>query len=99
MDELLHAIKDTQESQYNPIFTIVDLAQKKIKQDAEKGRTLKISDIPLFVKSDVLRNYFAKYDTITRFSMIIRGLWQIAFIVFENADTIKPFYDEHWSIQ
>src|SRR5215216_308377 len=31
--------------------------------------------------------------------MIIRGPWQIAFIVFENADTIKPFYDEHWSIQ
>src|SRR5215216_3850393 len=99
MNELLHAIKDTQDTQHNLIFTVVDPAQKQIKQDAEKGRTLKISDIPLFVKSDVLRNYFAKYGTITRFSMIICGLWQIAFIVFEKAETIKPFYDDHWSIQ
>jgi hypothetical protein len=31
--------------------------------------------------------------------MIIRGPWQIAFIVFEHAETIKPFYNDNWSIQ
>ena len=99
MDELKHAIKKVQDTQHNPIFTIIDPAEKKIKQDAEKGRTLKISDIPLFVKSDVLRNYFSKYGKISRFSMIVRGPWQIAFIVFETADVIKPFYDNLWSIR
>src|SRR5215216_4640655 len=99
MEELTHAVTKVQETQHNPIFTIIDPAEKKIKQDAEKGRTLKVADIPLFVKSDVLRNFFSKYGTITRFSMIIRGPWQIAFVVFENADVIKPFYNDHWSIQ
>ena len=99
MEDLTHAITKVQETQHNPIFTIVDPAAKKIKQDAENGRTLKVSDIPLFVKSDVLRNFFSKYGAITRFSMIVRGPWQIAFIVFENADIIKPFYNDLWSIK
>jgi len=31
--------------------------------------------------------------------MIVRGSWQIAFVVFENADIIKPFYTDLWSIK
>src|SRR5215216_1506495 len=31
--------------------------------------------------------------------MIVRGLWQIAFIIFNNADIIKPFYNDLWSIK
>ena len=30
--------------------------------------------------------------------MIIRGPWQIAFIVFENPADIKQFYDHVWSV-
>jgi hypothetical protein len=100
MDDLTQAITKTPQTQHNPIFTIVNPEAKKVNQDAEKGRTLKVSDIPLFVKSDVLRNYFStKYGKISRFSMIIRGPWQIAFIVFENADVIKPFYNHLWSVK
>jgi len=99
MENLTYAITKVQETQHNPVFTIVDPAAKKIKQDAENGRTLKVSDIPLFVKSDVLRNFFSRYGAITRFSMIVRGPWQITFIVFENADIIKPFYNDLWSIK
>ena len=35
---------------------------------------------------------------ITRFSLIVRGPWQIAFIVYENNDAIKQFYNDTWSV-
>ena len=73
MDSLKNALTKTQETQHNPIFTIVDPAVKQQRQDAEKGRTIKVSDIPLFTKSDIVRNYFAKYRKISCFFMIIRG--------------------------
>ena len=30
--------------------------------------------------------------------MIIHGPWQIAFIVYEEPDSIKAFYDRVWSV-
>jgi hypothetical protein len=30
--------------------------------------------------------------------MITRGPWQIAFVVYESPDSIKPFYDKVWSL-
>ena len=98
MDSLKHALTKSQETQHNPVFTIVDPAVKQQKQDAEKGRTIKVADIPLFTKSDVVRNYFAKYGKISRFSMIIRGPWQIAFIVYEDPKSIAQFYDHVWFV-
>ena len=83
LESLTHAVTKVQEMQHNPIFLIIDPLVKQQKLDAEKGRTIKVADISLFVKSDVVRNFFARYGTISRFSMIIRGPWQIAFIVYE----------------
>ena len=42
----------------------------KSERSNKTERTLKIIDIPLYVKSDVIKEYFAKKGTITRFSMI-----------------------------
>src|SRR3954454_9948044 len=98
LDKLTHAVMKVQETQHNPIFLIADPNAKQLKIDAEKGRTIKVSDIPLFFKSEVIRNFFAKFGTITRFSLIVRGPWQIAFIVYENNDAIKQFYNDTWSV-
>jgi len=35
-----------------------------------------IKDIPLSCKSETIKQYFAKYDKITRFSMTTLNLWQ-----------------------
>src|ERR687897_590387 len=43
IDSLKHALTKSQETQHNPVFTIVDLAVKQQKQDAEKGRTIKVA--------------------------------------------------------
>jgi hypothetical protein len=98
LENLTHAVTKVQETQHNPIFLIADPNAKQLKLDAEKGRTIKVSDIPLFFKSDVVRNFFAKFGTITCFSLIVRGPWQIAFIVYENNDSIKQFYNDIWSV-
>src|SRR5688572_19743990 len=98
LENLTHAVTKVQETQHNLIFLIADPNVKQLKLDAEKSRTIKVSDIPLFFKSDVIQNFFAKFGTITRFSLIVRGPWQIAFIVYENNDSIKQFYNDTWSV-
>src|SRR4051812_50200959 len=50
LDNLIHAVTKVQETQHNPIFLIADPNAKQMKIDAEKGRTIKVSDIPLFFK-------------------------------------------------
>ena len=80
------------------MFVVADPTAKKQRIDAEKGRCIKVNDIPLFVKSDVVRNFFQQRGTIARFSMITRGPWQIAFIVYESPDAIKSFYNDVWSL-
>ncbi|CAI2187489.1 4138_t:CDS:1, partial [Funneliformis geosporum] len=71
---------------------------KQQSKDNEKGRCIKVNDISLFVKSEIVRNVFKNYGRICRFSMITRGPWQIAFIVYESPDSIQQFYNNTWSI-
>jgi hypothetical protein len=54
LEHLTHAVTKVQETQHNPIFLIADSNAKQLKLDAEKGRTIKVSDIPFFFKSDVV---------------------------------------------
>ncbi|CAI2184194.1 5727_t:CDS:1, partial [Funneliformis geosporum] len=95
---LIQATDKVKETQYNPIFLVIDPNAKQQRKDDEKGRCIKVNDIPLFVKSDIVRNSFEKYGRICRFSMIIRGPWQITFIIYESLDFIQQFYDNIWSI-
>ncbi len=94
--DLLKMIEKPHESLNGKKFKAINL---KSERSNETGRTLKIIDIPLYVKSDVIKEYFAKKGTITRFSMITRGPWQQAYVVFEDRNIIQPFYFDQWSIQ
>src|SRR6266511_4272745 len=64
----------------------------------ESDRTLVISDIPLYVKSDIVKDFFATKFKLTRFSVITTEAWQKAFVVFENKSDIQDYYDDLWSI-
>jgi len=39
----------------------------------EQGHTIRIIDIPLYVKSEIIKEYFTKQGNVTRFSTITRG--------------------------
>ncbi len=43
--------------------------------------------------------FFDKEDTITRFLMVIKEAWQLAWIVYKDPRIIAAFYDHVWSLQ
>jgi RNA recognition motif-containing protein len=59
----------------------------------EADRSIRVHNIPLETKSDVIRYYFDKFGTITKFSMNTHREWQIAYITYESKDQIARFYD------
>jgi hypothetical protein len=77
-------------------FVIIN---SKEQREKEKDRTIRVTDIPLNVKSEDIKNFFENEGNITRFSMITRGVWQSAYIVYDDPRSIKAFYDHVWSIQ
>ncbi len=76
-----------------PRFTI---ANSKEKRSNEADRSIKITDIPLDTKSEVVKACFSQFGNITRFSMDTRGLWQTAYITYDCRDAIVPFHNK-WS--
>src|SRR3989337_1303725 len=70
----------------------------KANRTQEIDRTLVVSDIPLYVKSDIIKDFFAAKATLSRFSMITTGAWQKAFVVFEDKQHVQEFYETSWSI-
>ncbi len=58
----------------NNRFSIVNSRQNREK---EKGRTIRITDIPLHVLSDEIKAFFDKEGTITRFFMVTKEAWQL----------------------
>ena len=62
----------------------------------EKSRTIQVVDIPLYIKRNVLTTKFSKYGNIIKINTKAKGLYQQAYITYENKDDIAPFYQE-WS--
>src|SRR5215208_4253412 len=75
------------------------MVNSKQARDAEKGRTIRITDIPLNVTSTDIKSFFDKEGEVTRFSMVTSGAWQHAYIVYADFRSIAAFYDHMWSIQ
>jgi hypothetical protein len=61
-----------------------NLVNSKEIRTAEADRTVHVRDIPLYAKSETLKNFFAKFGKIDRFFMTTVGPWQQAFIVYEQ---------------
>src|SRR5215216_5067093 len=59
-------------------------------------RTLHITDIHLNIKQDFLTSVFTKYGKVTNVRMQTRGMWQHAYVTYENSADIQLFYSQ-WS--
>ena len=70
----------------------------KIARVEEIDKTIRVTDIPLFIKSEAVKQFFSKFGIIQRFSMIHRGAFQTAYIVYSNSTNIIKLYDEIWSV-
>ena len=65
---------------------------------AESKRTVKVTDIPLNVKSEDVKQFFTKYGIIERFSMVSRGAFQTAYVVYNQSADLSALYDDTWSV-
>src|SRR6266498_134267 len=70
----------------------------KFDRQAEADRTAVIRDIPLFCNSETIKQYFAQFDDITRFSMTTTKMWQRAYVVYKEAFTIFQLKSDVWSL-
>ena len=76
-------------------FRMVNSRQAR---EAEKGRTIRVTDIPLNITSSDIKSFFDKEGEVTRFSMVISDAWQHAYVVYTDPRSIATFYDHVWSI-
>ncbi len=63
----------------------------------EKQRTIQVLDLPLEVRTPLLRAIFSKYDEIEKIELITRGIYQQAFIRYKKLDTVDSFKNI-WSV-
>src|SRR6266540_3702747 len=76
----------------------VVIGNSKFDRQAEADRTAVIRDIPLFCNSETIKQYFAQFGDITRFSMTTTGMWQRAYVVYKDASTISRLKSDVWSL-
>src|SRR6266540_3057941 len=76
----------------------VVIGNSKFDRQAEANRTAVVRDIPLFCNSETIKQYFAKFGDITRFSMTTTGMWQRAYVVYKDASTIYQLKSDVWSL-
>jgi hypothetical protein len=67
-------------------------------RSAEADRTVHVKDIPLYAKSETIKNYFSKHGKIDRFSMTTAGPWQQAYVVYEKGTRLERLHTNTWSV-
>ncbi|CAI2171012.1 13083_t:CDS:2 [Funneliformis geosporum] len=73
------------------IDTFCDFSQYKADMQFNE-KTINVIDIPLQMKPANIKQVFAKYETVTEFKITIRGMWQHAYITYENPKCIELFH-------
>ena len=58
---------------------------------------IQVIDIPLNFKGVDVRRSFDRYGTITKLSIVTRGLYQQAYITFTDNAAVAHFTDKAWS--
>src|ERR1043165_218856 len=66
----------------------------------KKKRSLVVRDIPMFITKDNIDARFKKFGLIDSIRLHVphNAIFQIAEIIYENAESIKSFYQGHWSL-
>ena len=97
-DPLPNSDKDKPDEPY--FFIPLDQVKPVPNEDDIKNknnRTIQVIDIPLDIKSPLIRATFSQYGKITDLSTQTRGLYQHAFITFEDASSLDAFKST-WSV-
>ena len=83
-----------------PHFVTYDIIKPpKSEEDKAKDRAnmIQVIDIPLNYKGVDVRRSFDRYGTITKLSIVTRGLYQQAYITFTDNAAVAHFTDKAWS--
>jgi len=78
-------------------FTKIKPIRSSSDEDEDNQNTIKVLDIPLQMKSHILRAVFSAYGEIKAIRMQTRGIYQRAYIVYTNNDAVSHF-KSHWSV-
>jgi hypothetical protein len=91
-EEFIFTNKEDEEP--TKFFDLYEMRPEPTEQEIqeEKGRTIQVLDIPLFVKPGEVKTIFQKYGNIVKMNTRVRGLYQTAYITYETADEIHTFY-------
>jgi hypothetical protein len=84
-------------------FQFIDLESVKQTPTSEQlkledDKTIQVIDIPLGVKTPIIRSTFERFGNITRLTTQTRGMHQHAFITYETQQMVQPFFDSIWSV-
>jgi hypothetical protein len=77
---------------------------KKAPTDDEKldskQRTIQVVNIPLEIQSYQIRSVFSNFGIITKNGLKtrVRGMYQVAYITYEEEKSIQEFYNNYWSV-
>ena len=61
-----------------------------------QNRTLRVTDIHLNLKKEIISSIFSKYGTVTNIRMQTHDLWQHAYVTYDNPKAIELF-NTSWS--
>ncbi len=81
---------DFLKKQYSSADILID--NSKHDRQKEADRTIVVHDIPLNIKSEIVKQYFTQYDIIIRFFMMTTSLWQRAYIIYDLTDVIDQLH-------
>ncbi|CAH1767780.1 8983_t:CDS:2, partial [Entrophospora sp. SA101] len=87
----------------NESYQFVEINTIRIKPTNEQineinACTIQVCDIPLDIKTPIIRSTFSRFGTIVKLSVQTRGLYQHAFITFAESQNIQEFHTKTWSV-
>ena len=92
--ELVSASSDDNTSAKQPIVPLKDFVNHAANKKDRDSRTVKLLDIPLSFSQDSIHAAMSRYGKVVSVRLNTKNAWQQAFVEFETADSVSPFYDE-----
>ncbi len=81
-------------------YTSTDVIIGNSKHDRQKeaDRTMVVHDIPLNIKSEIVKQYFTQYGIIVRFLITTTGFWQRAYVIYDITSIVDQLRTRVWSL-
>ena len=92
--EIVSASSDENTSAKQPIVPLKDFVNHTANKKDRDSRTVKLQDIPLSFSQDSIHAAMSCYGKVVSVRLNTKNAWQQAFVEFESADSVSPFYDD-----